>query len=78
VPSARPAPGLLAINLRYYGLRAAIFAAVLTTLLVVGMDGLLAFALAVVASGLASFPLAIRQRRASIEAVSTRRPGGRW
>jgi hypothetical protein len=46
---------------------------VLAAVLVLGVDGLLAFALAVVLSGLASYPLAVRQRRAVVDAVEARR-----
>jgi hypothetical protein len=77
VPVRRP-PGLVSLNLRYYAIRAALFGGFLTVLLVVSdIDGLLAFALAVVASGLVSFPLAMRQRRAGIDAIEVRRDGRR-
>jgi hypothetical protein len=64
---------LLAINVRYFAVRVAMFGVVLAAVLVLGVDGLLAFALAVVLSGLASYPLAVRQRRAVVDAVEARR-----
>ncbi|WP_241251803.1 hypothetical protein [Candidatus Protofrankia californiensis] len=66
-------PGLLAINARYFALRAVIFAAVLTAVLALGVHWLLGFAVAVVLSGLVSYPLAIRQRRAVLGALAQRR-----
>jgi hypothetical protein len=72
-PAGTPPPaGLLAINLRYFALRAAVFGAVLAAVLLLGVDGLLAFALAVTVSGLISYPLALRQRRAVVNAVAAR------
>jgi hypothetical protein len=64
---------LLVINLRYFALRAVVFGAVLSVVLLLGVDGVLAFALAVVLSGLISYPLALRQRRAVVSAVEVGR-----
>ncbi len=66
-------PGLLAINARYFALRAVIFAAVLAVVLTLGVNWLLGFAVAAVLSGLVSYPLAIRQRRAVLDALAERR-----
>jgi|GEM_PF-4016340 len=86
--SARPAPsgglpptpakaaegGLLAINARYFALRLLIFFAVLAVFLVPHITGpLLGFFLSLVISGLVSYPLAVRQRRAVIAAMEQRR-----
>nr|WP_238429245.1 hypothetical protein [Frankia nepalensis] len=71
-PTKEP-PGLLAINLRYFALRAVLFGAVLTAVLLLGMNGVLAFFLAVVVSGLMSFPLALRQRQAAQRAFEIRK-----
>jgi hypothetical protein len=65
--------GLLAINARYCALRAAIFGMMLTVVLVLGMGGFLAFAVAFVLSGLVSYPVALRQRRAVLGALEERR-----
>jgi ABC-type molybdate transport system permease subunit len=65
--------GLLSLNLRYYALRAALFGGFLAVWLLLGLGELLSVALAVVASGLVSFPLAMRQRRASVAAIEARR-----
>jgi hypothetical protein len=78
VTHGRPAPpepaSLLAINLRYFAIRIALFGAVLAVIMsVFQMDGLLAFALAVVLSGLAGYPLAVRQRRAVVGTIEARR-----
>ncbi|WP_235433255.1 MULTISPECIES: hypothetical protein [Protofrankia] len=54
-------------------MRTVIFAAVLTVVLLVGLHWLLGFAVAVVLSGLVSYPLAIRQRRAVLDALEQRR-----
>ncbi|ORT91138.1 DUF4229 domain-containing protein [Frankia sp. B2] len=67
--------GLLGINLRYFAVRVVLFGAVLAVVLLLGVNGLLAFALAVVFSGLLSYPLALRQRRAVIEVMEERRGG---
>ncbi|WP_416211073.1 hypothetical protein [Frankia sp. Cr2] len=79
-PSAPPIPpappsgsGLLAINVRYFALRAVIFGAVLAVVLLLGMNGFLAFAAAFVLSGLVSYPVASRQRRAVLGALEERR-----
>lgn len=63
--------GLLAISARYFALRAVIFGVVLAAVLLLGVDGLLGFALALVISGLLSYPLAVRQRRAVLDRVDT-------
>ena len=68
-------PGLLALNLKYFAIRAALFGAALAVVMVLGVDGLLAFAIALVASGLASYPLAVRQRKAVLARVEARRAG---
>jgi hypothetical protein len=68
--------GLLSINLRYFALRAVIFGAVLAVVLLVGVGGALGFALALVFSGLLSYPLALRQRRAVV-GIMENRGGGR-
>ncbi|WP_035950311.1 DUF4229 domain-containing protein [Parafrankia sp. EUN1f] len=75
--SQRPAGevGMWGLNLRYFAIRAALFAAVLAVLLLVGVGGLLGFALALVVSGLLSYPLALRQRRAVLDSVAARRGG---
>ncbi|WP_416211330.1 hypothetical protein [Frankia sp. Cas3] len=78
-PSRLPPPappsgsGLLAINARYFALRAVIFGAVLAVVLLVGVNGFLAFAAAFVLSGLVSYPVALRQRRAVLGALEERR-----
>ncbi|WP_220386574.1 DUF4229 domain-containing protein [Frankia sp. ArI3] len=68
--------GLLGINLRYFALRAVLFGVVLAVVLLLGAGGFLAFVLALVVSGLMSYPLALRQRRAVL-AVMENRHGGR-
>jgi len=73
VAPAKEPPGLLAINLRYFALRAVLFGAVLTAVLVLGVNGWLAFFAALVVSGIMSFPLALRQRRAAQRAFELRR-----
>jgi len=72
---AKPAEGgLLAINARYFALRLLIFFAVLAVFLVPHITGpLLGFFLSLVISGLVSYPLAVRQRRAVIAAMEQRR-----
>jgi hypothetical protein len=66
--------GLLAINARYFTIRLVIFFAVLAVFLATGITGpLLGFFLSLVVSGLISYPLAVRQRRAVIAAMEQRR-----
>jgi hypothetical protein len=67
---------LAGINLRYFALRAVLFGVVLAVVLLLGAGGFLAFVLALVVSGLMSYPLALRQRRAVL-AVMENRHGGR-
>ncbi|MCM3923314.1 DUF4229 domain-containing protein [Frankia sp. AiPs1] len=67
---------LAGINLRYFALRAVLFGVVLAVVLLLGAGGFLAFVLALVISGLMSYPLALRQRRAVV-AVMENRHGGR-
>lgn len=74
-PAARER-GLLGINLRYFALRAVLFGVVLAVVLLLGAGGFLAFVLGLVVSGLMSYPLALRQRRAVV-AVMENRHGGR-
>ncbi len=50
-----------------------IFGAVLAVVLLLGMNGFLAFAAAFVLSGLVSYPVASRQRRAVLGALEERR-----
>ncbi|WP_131748826.1 hypothetical protein [Frankia sp. Cppng1_Ct_nod] len=69
-PSGR---GLLAINARYFALRFVVFLVTLIAVLALGVHEWLAFALAVVLSGLVSYPLALRQRRAVLGALQQRR-----
>ncbi|CAO5176150.1 DUF4229 domain-containing protein [Frankia sp. AiPs1] len=76
-PVQRRKPGLLAINLRYFAVRALLFGVVLAVVLLLGLGGLLAFLLALAVSGLASYPLALRQRRAMIDAMENRQGGQR-
>ncbi|MDT3438616.1 MULTISPECIES: hypothetical protein [unclassified Pseudofrankia] len=72
-PSSKEPSGLLAINLRYFALRAVLFGAVLAAVLLLGVNGWLAFFAALVVSGIMSFPLALRQRRAAQRAFEIRR-----
>ncbi|OAA26445.1 Protein of unknown function (DUF4229) [Frankia sp. EI5c] len=76
--SGQPAgeTGLMGLNLRYFAIRAALFGVVLAVVLLVGVGGLLGFALALVISGLLSYPLALRQRRAVLRNIAERRGGG--
>ncbi|MCM3883747.1 hypothetical protein [Frankia sp. R82] len=76
-PTPRPQRGLLAINVRYFAVRALLFGVVLAVVLLLGLGGLLAFLLALAVSGLASYPLALRQRRAVIDAMENRHGGQR-
>jgi len=71
--SAKEPPGLLAINVRYFALRAVLFGGVLAILVVIGLNGWLVFFAALVVSGIMSFPLALRQRRAAQRAFEQRR-----
>ncbi|OHV41928.1 hypothetical protein BCD49_01985 [Pseudofrankia sp. EUN1h] len=73
VASSKAPPGLLAINLRYFALRAVLFGGVLAAVLLLGVNGWLAFFAALVVSGVMSFPLALRQRRAAQRAFEARR-----
>ncbi|WP_308128284.1 hypothetical protein [Frankia sp. CiP3] len=74
VPSTPPSrSGLLAINARYFMVRALIFGVVLAVVLRLGVKGFLAFAVAFVLSGLVSYPVALRQRRAVFGALAQRR-----
>ena len=61
---------------RYTAVRLAIFLACLGVLYLVGMRGLLLFVVALVASGLLSYPLARRQRDAMVRSYqqNQRRP----
>ncbi|MEX5631110.1 hypothetical protein [Parafrankia sp. FMc2] len=68
-------PGLMGLNLRYFAIRAVLFGGVLAVLLLLGLDGLFGFALALVISGLLSYPLALRQRRAVLNTIAVRRAG---
>ncbi len=70
----RQPSSLLAINLRYFAARLALFGVALAVVMVgLGVRGLLAFALAGGFSGVAGYPLAVRQRRAVVDAVEARR-----
>lgn len=66
-------PSLLSINLRYFTLRAVLFGGVLALVLLLGVNGWIAFFLALAGSGALSFPLALRQRRAAQRAFELRR-----
>ncbi|EIV94204.1 DUF4229 domain-containing protein [Frankia sp. QA3] len=79
-PPAAPAGrerGLLGINLRYFAVRAVLFGVVLAVVLLLGAGGFLAFVLALVVSGLISYPLALRQRRAVLAVMENRHGGQR-
>jgi Protein of unknown function (DUF4229) len=57
----------------YMTLRVALFAAALTVTVLLGVSGFLAFVIAVLASGLLSYPLARRQRDGVVESFRARR-----
>jgi hypothetical protein len=60
----------------YLALRLVLFGIALVVFMLVGLSGLLAAALALLASGLASYPLARRQRQAIVDAYKERRDRG--
>jgi hypothetical protein len=76
VPGQEKDRGLVATSLRYYPLRIAAFAAVLAGMIALGLNWVLALFLAFVVSGIMSFPLALRQRRAMQRAYDSRRGRG--
>ena len=59
----------------YLGIRLLLFAAALAICIAVGMNGLLAVAVALLASGVIAFPLARRQRDEIARAFQQRRGG---
>lgn len=69
-------PGLVTSSLRYYPLRIAAFAAMFAAMLALGLNWVLALFLGFIVSGIMSFPLALRQRRAVQNAYENRRPRG--
>jgi hypothetical protein len=73
VPAQPKEHGLVASSVRYYPLRIAAFAAVFAAMLAFHLDWMLALFLAFVVSGIMSFPLALRQRRAMQRAYDNRR-----
>jgi hypothetical protein len=76
-PTVAGEPGsVLSVNLKYFAFRAVVFGALLAgSLVLLGDRWVLALALAVVFSGLASYPLARRGRRAIVAAADARRSG---
>ena len=71
-PEPLPGPSPYVLFLKYTGLRALLFGAVLAVLLVVGVEGVLLVALAVLGSALLAAVLFTRQRAELSEALALR------